>query len=70
MAALTPIEDFNEAFDAGFSDDEFDTIGGILLQNFGRFPRIGDSVTIEDLVFRVVDGDNRQIRQLEVTRQD
>lgn len=70
VAALTPIDDFNETFDAGFSDEEFDTIGGILLQSFGRFPQIGDSVTIGNLAFRVVDGDNRQIRQLEVTREE
>ena len=66
VAALTPIEDFNEAFDTGFSDEEFDTIGGILLQAFGGFPDVGDSVTIDDLVFTVTDGDSRQIRLVDV----
>lgn len=70
VAALTPIEDFNEAFRTGFSEEEFDTIGGILLQSFGRFPKVGDSITIDNLSFHVLDGDSRQIRQLEVTRQD
>ena len=69
VAALTPIEDFNEIFKTGFSEEEFDTIGGILLQSFGRFPNVGDSIDIEHLHFTVVDGDSRQIRQLEVTEQ-
>ena len=69
VAALTPIDEFNEAFNTGFSDEEFDTIGGILLQSFGHFPKVGDSITIDSLRFTVVDGDNRQIRQLEVSPQ-
>ena len=68
VAALTPIEDFNEAFDTGFSDEEFDTIGGILLQAFGGFPDVGDSVTIDHLVFTVSDGDSRQIRLVDVKK--
>lgn len=66
VAALTPIEDFNEVFETGFSEEEFDTIGGILLQSFGHFPKIGDQITIDKLAFTVLDGDNRQIRLLEV----
>lgn len=69
VAALTPIDEFNETFSTGFSDEEFDTIGGILLQSFGHFPKVGDSITIDSLRFTVVDGDNRQIRQLEVSPQ-
>jgi hemolysin (HlyC) family protein len=70
VAALTPIEDFNEIFETGFSEEEFDTIGGILLQSFGRFPKVGDEIAIDNLAFTVLEGDNRQIRQLEVARLD
>jgi len=70
VAALTPIEDFNETFKTGFSEEAFDTIGGILLQSFGHFPKVGDSICIENVTFKVLEGDNRQIRQLEVTRKD
>lgn len=68
VAALTPIDDFNEHFSTGLSEEEFDTIGGILLQAFGHFPGVGESIDIERLRFKVVDGDSRQIRLLEVTR--
>jgi magnesium and cobalt transporter len=67
VAALTPIELFNETFGTGFSEEEFDTIGGILLQRFGHFPKIGEAIALDSFSFTVIDGDNRQIRQLEVT---
>lgn len=66
VAALTPVEEFNEFFDAGLSEEEFDTIGGILLQAFGQFPEVGESIAIDALTFTVKDGDKRQIRQVEV----
>ena len=66
VAALTPVEEFNEFFNSGLSEEEFDTIGGILLQAFGQFPKVGESIAIDNLTFTVVDGDKRQIRQLEV----
>jgi magnesium and cobalt transporter len=64
--ALTPIEDFNEYFDTGISDDEFDTIGGIIVQAFGRMPKIDESVRVEDFLFRVAAGDSRQVKLLEM----
>jgi magnesium and cobalt transporter len=66
VAALTPVEDFNEHFDTGISEEEFDTIGGILLKAFGHFPKVGESITLAGFDFTVVDGDSRQIRQIEV----
>jgi magnesium and cobalt transporter len=66
VAALTPVEDFNEFFRTGLSEEEFDTIGGILLRAFGQLPCVGESIGIDNLLFTVVDGDKRQIRELEV----
>lgn len=64
--ALTPIEDFNEYFDAGISDDEFDTIGGIVIQAFGRMPKVGETIEVNGFSFRVAEGDNRQVKLLEM----
>jgi len=66
--ALTPIEDFNEHFDLGFSDDEFDTIGGIVMKHFGRLPSRNESVEIADLKFKVLTSDKRRIRMLQVSK--
>ena len=68
IEAITEIDDFNEYFDIGFSDDEFDTVGGLVVHKFGRLPDIGESVSIENFDFKVVDGDSRKINLLEVKK--
>ncbi len=68
VKALTEIEDFNEYFDASFSEDEFDTIGGIVTKRFGHLPRKDEEVTIDGFSFKVLSSDNRRIRLLQVTR--
>ncbi|MGB2287957.1 MAG: HlyC/CorC family transporter [Porticoccaceae bacterium] len=70
IEAITEIDDFNEYFDIGFSDDEFDTVGGLVVHKFGRLPDIGESVSIENFDFKVIDGDNRKINLLEVRKND
>lgn len=68
-AGLTPIEDFNEHFASTLSDEEFDTIGGLVLQKFGRLPAAGESVALGEFLFTVLDTDGRIIKTLSVTRQ-
>ncbi|HDK03122.1 MAG TPA: magnesium/cobalt efflux protein, partial [Gammaproteobacteria bacterium] len=67
VKALTPIEDFNEFFDARLSDEEFDTIGGLVTNAFGYLPRRGESITIGDYRFQVLRADNRRVHLLHVT---
>lgn len=67
VKALTPIEDFNEQFATEFRDDEFDTIGGIVMQKFGHMPKRNESVEIAGFRFDVINADGRRIRLLRVT---
>lgn len=67
LKALTPIEDFNEYFKAAFSDDEFDTIGGILTHAFGHMPIRNEVVELDGFTFRVLYADNRQIHLVRLT---
>lgn len=67
VKALTPIEDFNEHFESTFSDNEFDTIGGILTQKFGRLPVREEEVDISGFNFKILNADNRRIRLIQVT---
>ena len=67
IKALTPIEDFNEHFSAGFDEDEFDTIGGILMRTFGHLPQRNETTEIDGFNFRVLYADNRQIHLLRLT---
>ncbi|ALM51781.1 HlyC/CorC family transporter [Halomonas huangheensis] len=69
VRALTPIEDFNERFATQYPDDEFDTLGGLVMQRFGHLPARGESTTIGEWRFTVLNADNRRIRLLEVEQQ-
>jgi magnesium and cobalt transporter len=66
VKAVTEITDFNEKFGTTFSDEEFDTIGGLVLKRFGRVPKRGEQVTMEGLTFKVVRADSRRLHLLEV----
>ena len=66
VKATTTIEDFNEYFGEGFSDEEFDTIGGIVLQAFGHVPELGETVELGVLRFEVLNADSRRLRLLRV----
>jgi magnesium and cobalt transporter len=67
VKALTPIEDFNDFFKTNFSDEDFDTLGGILMQEFGHLPKRNEVVQMGKMQFRVLYADNRQIHLLRLT---
>ena len=67
VKALTPIEEFNQYFLSNFSDDEFDTIGGLVMHRFGRLPRRGEVISIDRFRFKILNADSRRIHLLQVT---
>lgn len=67
IKALTPVEEFNQHFGSELSDDEFDTIGGLVLQRFGRLPARDESVTFGGFCFTVLSADGRTVRLLRVS---
>jgi magnesium and cobalt transporter len=66
--ARTPIEDFNGYFESDFSDEEFDTIGGLVVNAFGHLPRRGESVEIGGFRFSVMRADSRRVHLLSIAR--
>ncbi|WP_394204635.1 CNNM family magnesium/cobalt transport protein CorC [Shewanella waksmanii] len=66
LKALTPIEDFNQAFNTEFSDEEFDTVGGLVSHAFGHLPARNEKITIEGIEFKVINADTRRLIQLRV----
>jgi len=68
VKAQTEIDDFNVQFGTHFPDDEFDTLGGLLLQRFGRVPKRGDTETIGALRFEILRADSRRVHVILVTR--
>ncbi|MDP5292676.1 CNNM family magnesium/cobalt transport protein CorC [Oceanimonas sp. CHS3-5] len=66
VAALTDIEDFNDFFQTGFSDEEADTVGGMVMHAFGHLPGKGEQVELNGFVFKVAHADRRRLLQLQV----
>jgi magnesium and cobalt transporter len=67
IKALTAVEDFNQYFNTEFPDDEFDTIGGLVVNEFGHLPKRGERVVIGNLLFKVLRADNRRVHMLQLT---
>ena len=65
VKAHTPIDEFNEQLHTDFSDDVYDTIGGIVMNSFGYLPTRGESITIGSLEFKIINADARRIKLLE-----
>lgn len=65
IKAHTPIEEFNEQLHAKFSDETYDTISGIVMNKFGYLPKRGESITIDDFEFKIINADARRIKLLE-----
>lgn len=68
VQSITPIEDFNDYFQTKFSDEEFDTIGGLVLQAFGHLPKRGESVELDGFLFKIIKANNRRIQTLSVIK--
>ena len=68
VKAVTPVDDFNEFFETQLDEEEFDTIGGVVLKEFGHLPRRGETVECQGLEFTIANADNRVIRLLQVSR--
>jgi len=67
VKAITPVDEFNDYFKTDFSDQELTTVGGLVLQQFGRIPERGESKNIGPFLFTVLNADSRQIKLIKVT---
>jgi magnesium and cobalt transporter len=67
VLALTRIEEFNEFFNTQMSDEQYDTVGGLVMHELGRLPRRGEQLEYAGFRFKVLRGDRRRLHTLEVT---
>lgn len=68
VKARTEIADINRAFGTTFSDEEFDTIGGLMIDSFGRLPKRGESTTLSGLRISVMRADSRRLHLLSIQK--
>jgi magnesium and cobalt transporter len=65
LKSYTPIEEFNEYLKCNFNDDDYDTMGGIVMTNFGHLPKRGEQIKINGFLFKILHADTRGIKLLE-----
>jgi hemolysin (HlyC) family protein len=68
VKAITQIADFNATFGTHFSDQEVDTVGGLVIAFLGRLPKRGEMVTIDGFRFQVLRADSRRVYTLLVEK--
>jgi magnesium and cobalt transporter len=68
VKAQTEIDDFNRTFGTDFSDEDFDTVGGLVLSHLGRLPKRGEQFSIGELNIKVVRADSRRLHSLLVEK--
>ncbi|HEY5930891.1 MAG TPA: transporter associated domain-containing protein [Burkholderiales bacterium] len=68
VKAQTGIEDFNRTFGTDFSDEDFDTVGGLVLSHLGRLPKRSEQFRIGDLNFKVLRADSRRLHSVLVEK--
>jgi magnesium and cobalt transporter len=68
VKAVTEIADFNEKFGTQFSDEDYDTVGGLVVGRFGRLPKRGEAINIEGYSFQVLRADSRKVHSLLVDK--
>jgi len=68
VKAITEIAKFNAAFGTAYSDEEHDTIGGLVLSRFGRMPARGEQLGFDNLSFKVLRADSRRLHLLLVEK--
>ena len=68
VKATTEIADLNEKLGVEFNDDEFDTVGGLVVNLFGRLPKRGEQIQSGGLIFQVLRADSRRLHVLLVDR--
>ena len=68
VSALTPIDIFNKKFNSSLSDKDFDTLGGIVMHHFARFPKPNDAINIDGLRFVINSLERRRIKRIKVSK--
>ena len=68
VSALIPIEDFNKEFNCELSHKDFDTLGGIVMHHFARFPRTNDAISIGNLRFVIASTEKRRLKKIRVVK--
>lgn len=66
IKALTPIDEFDEYFSTHLTTDEYDTVGGFIVNQLEHMPKKGESLTVDNMRFEVIRADNRRVHLIKL----
>ncbi|HTY98604.1 MAG TPA: transporter associated domain-containing protein [Rhodocyclaceae bacterium] len=69
VKATTEIADFNTAFGTAFPDEDYDTVGGLVINHLGRLPKRNEVLQLDGLRIKVLRADSRRVHTLLVDQQ-
>lgn len=67
VSGLTPIDSFNDFFSTELSEEQFQTIAGIMTQQLGRIPQENETFKFEQFDIKVLSADKRRLKKVEIT---
>ena len=70
VKALTPISEFNEFFNTEIPDNEYDTVGGFVINTFGYLPKRGEIIDFERFNIKILRADKRRVHLILFTQID
>ena len=70
VKALTPISEFNEFFNTEIHDNEYDTVGGFVINTFGYLPKRGEIIDFERFNIKILRADKRRVHLILFTQID
>lgn len=70
IEAQIEIDDFNERFQSGLSEEEYDTLGGLITSKFGYVPEVNESIELDGFKFTILETDGRRILQVRASRSE
>ena len=67
---MTQIGEFNEFFNTEISDNEYDTVGGFVINTFGYLPKRGEIIDFERFNIKILRADKRRVHLILFTQID
>ena len=61
------IDDLNDYLGVNLSSDDYDSIGGLIIEKLDRLPTVGDKITIDSLSFKLTSMDKMRINYVELS---
>jgi putative hemolysin len=66
--ARVSIRDVNDTLDLDLSDDDFDTVGGLVYHELGKVPTVGDEIRVDGALVQVLATNGRRVKKVRVTK--